>query len=75
MTAINSDKPEPRKYVCTMDYPLGFEKHVWNIMWLGVAHVFGNIGFYMIFTGIVPWKTIIFGTFIFGDLKFKVCFC
>jgi hypothetical protein len=48
------EKVEPRKYYCTMEYPLYLEKHHWNTIWLGMAHILGIQGWLMLFTGRLP---------------------
>jgi len=67
MTATNVDSKvaNPRKsYECSMEYPHGMEKHVWNTLWLSVAHIFGAHGMLMLFTGEIPR-----GLFIFSKLR------
>jgi hypothetical protein len=52
------ENPE-RVYICSMERPLKFPMHVWNRLWLGVAHLFGIHGTIMMVFGLVP-RTVFF---------------
>jgi len=62
-TLSSSNKPiekEPEYYCSFTDYPLGFQKHHWNIVRYGIAHILGSYGLFKLFTFQYPWTMIPF---------------